>query len=138
MLGIDNDKLQYIKELAKKSYPHECCGLLVGLNSSEKKVVEVRPTKNWNIERAHDRYVIHRNEYEKIEKEAGKKGLQIIGVYHSHPDHSADFSKYDIDHACPWFSYIIVAVEEGETTDVKSWIFSDKNKLFEEEKINLL
>jgi proteasome lid subunit RPN8/RPN11 len=140
LLGIDihHDKLQYIKELAKKSYPYECCGLLIGVNSSEKRVVEVRPAQNWNVERAHDRYVIDRKEFEKIDKEAVKKGLQIIGVYHSHPDHPAVPSAYDAEHACSWFSYIIVAVENGETTDIKSWIFSEKKRQFEEEKINLL
>ncbi len=138
MLGIDNDKVRYIKDLAKKSYPNECCGLLIGINTSEKRIVDVRPTQNWNVERSHDRYVIDRREFEKIDKEAVKKGFQIIGVYHSHPDHPAIPSEYDSEHACSWFSYIIVAVEKGETTDIKSWVFNDKEKLFEEEKIHLL
>jgi len=137
LLGINNDNLRYIKELAKKSYPRECCGLLVGTNSPEKKVVDVRPAQNRNFERAHDRYVIERDEFEKIDKEAVKKGLQIIGVYHSHPDHPAVPSVYDTEHACSWFSYIIVAVEKGEIADIKSWAFSEEKKQFEEEKINL-
>lgn len=137
MLGINNDNLRYIKEQAKKSYPQECCGLLVGTNSPEKKVIDVRPAQNKNFERSHDRYVIERDEFEKIDKEAVKKGLQIIGVYHSHPDHPAVPSVYDTEHACSWFSYIIVAVEKGEIADIKSWFFNEGKKQFEEEKINL-
>lgn len=136
MLGISSDGLQCIKDVAKKSYPNECCGLLIGTNTVEKKVMEVRPVKNWNAERSHDRYVIERKEFEKVDKEAVKKGLQIIGVYHSHPDHPAIPSAYDTEHACSWFSYIIVAVENGVPTDVKSWVFNEEKRQFEEEKIN--
>lgn len=137
MLCIDNDKLCDIENQVKKSYPNECCGLLIGTNTSEKRVVEVRPVPNKNFERAHDRYVIERKDFERIDKEAVKNGLQIIGVYHSHPDHPPIPSLYDTEHACSWFSYIIVAVEGGEKTDIKSWIFNEEKKLFEEEKINL-
>ena len=137
MLCIDDSKFRDIENQAKKSYPNECCGLLIGMNTSEKKVVEVRPAQNWNTERSHDRYVIERKEFEKIDKEAVKKGFQIIGVYHSHPDHPAIPSAYDTEHACSWFSYIIVAVEKGETTDIKSWIFNEEKKQFEEEKISV-
>ena len=136
MLGISSDGIQSIKDLAKKSYPNECCGLLIGVNTAEKKVMEVRPVRNWNAERSHDRYVIERKEFEKVDKEAVKKGLQIIGVYHSHPDHPAIPSAYDAEHACSWFSYIIVAVENGVPTDVRSWIFNEEKRQFEEEKIN--
>ncbi|HHT9109153.1 MAG TPA: M67 family metallopeptidase [Candidatus Wunengus sp. YC63] len=137
MLGIDNDKLCFIKELVKKSYPLECCGLLIGTNTSEKRVVEVCPVQNKNFERAHDRYVIEKDDFEKVDKEAVKKGLQIIGVYHSHPDHPAVPSVYDTEHACSWFSYIIVAIEKGEEFDTKSWVFNEGKKQFEEEEIKV-
>lgn len=137
LLCIGNDKLREIEEQVKKSYPLECCGLLIGTNTSEKKVVEVRPVQNKNFERAHDRYVIERGDFEKVDREAVKSGLQIIGVYHSHPDHPAIPSAYDADHACSWFSYIIVAIENGEKTDIKSWVFDEKKKQFEEEEIKI-
>ena len=78
MLEIDNDKLSYIKEQVKKSYPHECCGLLVGINTSERRVVEVCPVQNKNFERAHDRYVIETRDFEKVDKEAAKKVFKSL------------------------------------------------------------
>lgn len=135
MLRISSEKLRYIESLTKKSYPSECCGLLVGTDYPEKRVVEVCPVPNGNVERAHDRFVIDRCDFEKVDKNATKNGLQIIGVYHSHPDHPAVPSQYDKDHACSWFSYIIVAVEKGEKTEVKSWVFREEDRQFEEEEI---
>ncbi|MDN3514445.1 MAG: M67 family metallopeptidase [Candidatus Brocadia sp.] len=136
LLCIDKDKLREIENQVKKSYPSECCGLLIGTNASEKRVVDVRPVQNKNFERAHDRYVIERGDFEKVDREAVKNGLQIIGVYHSHPDHPAIPSTYDTEHACSWFSYIIVAVEGGEKMEIKSWVFDEKKKQFKEEEIN--
>ena len=135
MLCIDSEKLRYIEILTIKSYPSECCGLLVGTNSPEKRVVEVCPVPNSNFERAHDRFIIERCDFETVDKKATKNGMQIIGVYHSHPDHPAVPSLYDAEHACSWFSYIIVAVEKGEKTVVRSWVFREENKQFEEEEV---
>ncbi|MCR4320525.1 MAG: M67 family metallopeptidase [Candidatus Brocadiaceae bacterium] len=137
MLGIDNDKLHFIKDQVKKSYPYECCGLLIGTDTSEKKVVEVRPVQNKNAERTHDRYEIEGKEFVKIDKEASKKGLQIIGIYHSHPDHPAIPSAYDTEHAWAGYSYMIAAVEKGEAIDIRSWLFNEEKKQFEEEEIKL-
>ena len=78
MLGIDSHKLYFIKELVKKSYPLECCGLLIGTNTSEKMVVEVCPVQNKNFERAHDRYVIEKSDFEKVDKEAVKKVFKLL------------------------------------------------------------
>ncbi|MBU6390831.1 MAG: M67 family metallopeptidase [Planctomycetota bacterium] len=137
MLCIDDSKFRDIENQVKKSYPLECCGLLIGANTSEKKVFEVRPTKNWNVERAHDRYVIDSKEFNKIDKETRKKGLQIIGIYHSHPDHPAMPSAYDTEHAWAGYSYMIAAIEKGEKIEVRSWIFNEEKKQFEEEKISV-
>ena len=68
-------------------------------------MVEVRPVQNKNTERTHDRYEIEDKEFLKIDKEASKKGLQIIGIYHSHPDHPAIPSAYDTEHA--WAGILI-------------------------------
>ena len=137
MLCINNDKLCDIKNEVKKSYPLECCGFLVGINTSEKKVVEVFPVQNKNIERTHDRYEIDGKEFVNVDKEAAKKGLQIIGIYHSHPDHPAIPSAYDTQCAWGGYSYMIAAIEKGKKIEIRSWIYDEKKKQFEEEKINL-
>ena len=73
LLGIDNDKLNDIKNQVKRNYPLECCGLLIGTNASERKVVEVRQVENKNTERTHDRYEIESKEFMKVDKEAKRK-----------------------------------------------------------------
>lgn len=137
MLCIDDSKFHDIENQVKKSYPLECCGLLIGTNASEKKVVEVRPVENKNTERTHDRYEIDGREFAKIDKEATKNGLQIIGIYHSHPDHPAMPSVYDTEHAWTGYSYMIAAIEKGKKVEVKSWVFNEEKKQFEEEKISI-
>ena len=137
LLGIDNDKLNDIKNQVKRNYPLECCGLLVGTNTSERKVVEVRQVENKNTDRTHDRYEIEGKEFMKVDKEAKKKGLQIIGIYHSHPDHPAVPSAFDTEHAWTGYSYLIIAIEKREKIDVKAWVFNDEKKQFEEEEIKL-
>ena len=137
MLCIDKGTLSDIESQVKKSYPFECCGLLIGTNTSEKKVVEVRPVQNKNKERTHDRYEIDGREFVKIDKEAAKKGLQIVGIYHSHPDHPSIPSAYDSEHAWVGYSYIIAAIEKGEKIDIRSWVFDEEKKQFEEEEIHL-
>ena len=68
MLCINADNLSNIENQVKKNYPYECCGLLLGTNTSEKKVVEVRPVQNKNKERTHDRYEIDGKEFAKIDR----------------------------------------------------------------------
>jgi len=120
MLCIDKNNLREVGNEAKKSYPVECCGLLIGTNTSEKKVVEVRPIRNTNTERSHDRYEIDGSAFVKADKEAARKGLQIIGIYHSHPDHPPVPSAFDTEHAWCGYSYLIAAVENGETLEIRS------------------
>ena len=136
MLCIDKNKFREVENEAKKSYPVECCGLLLGTNTSEKKVVEVRPLRNTNTERSHDRYEIDGREFIKADQEALRKGLQIIGIYHSHPDHPAIPSAFDTEHAWCGYSYLIAAVEKGEKIEVRSWVFNEGKKQFQEEEIN--
>jgi len=137
LLCIGNDKLGEIEDQVKKSYPLECCGLLIGTNTSEKKVVEVRPVQNKNTERTHDRYEIDSKDLNKIDKEAAKKGFQVIGIYHSHPDHPAIPSAFDTEHAWIGYSYMIAAIENGAKIEIRSWVFNEEKKQFEEEEINL-
>lgn len=126
---------------AKTAYPYECCGLLVGNNNDTGKVVhEIYPVENKNKVRAEDRYEIDPKEFDKIDREATKKGFNIIGIYHSHPDHPADPSAFDKECANVWteYSYIIVSVKNGKEEELKSWCFnSEKKEIVEEEvKIN--
>lgn len=137
MLCMESSKLYEIEHQVKINYPLECCGLLVGTNTSEKRVMEIYPVQNRNTERTHDRYEIDGREFAKVDREAAKRGFQIIGIYHSHPDHPAAPSQFDTERAWSGYSYLIAAIEKGKKIEIKSWIYNEEKKQFEEEKIYL-
>lgn len=140
MIYISSDLVNKMLEEAKSAYPHECCGLLVGNNKgSRKEVCEVYPVENKNKERAQDRYEIDPKKFDEIDREATKKGLSIIGIYHSHPDHPAAPSAFDKECAYAWteYSYIIISVKNGKETEIKSWYFDQKKKTVEEEVLKV-
>lgn len=125
---------------AKNAYPHECCGLLVGNSNETGKVVhEIYPVENKNKVRAEDRYEIDPKEFDKRDREATKKGWNIIGIYHSHPDHPAVPSAFDKECANAWteYSYIIISVNNGVEEELKSWYFDSEKREVVEEKLKI-
>jgi proteasome lid subunit RPN8/RPN11 len=125
---------------AKTAYPYECCGLLVGNNNDTGKVVrEIYPVENKNKGRAEDRYEIDPKEFDKTDREATKKGFNIIGIYHSHPDHPADPSAFDKECANVWteYSYIIISIKNGKEEELKSWCFDSGKQEIEEEEVKI-
>jgi len=125
---------------AKTAYPYECCGLLVGNSNDTGKVVhEIYPVENKNKVRAEDRYEIDPKEFDKIDREAAKKKYNIIGIYHSHPDHPADPSAFDKECANVWteYSYIIISVKDGKEEELKSWRLDSEKQEIEEEEVKI-
>ena len=107
-----------IKEFGEKEYPNECCGLLFGkINSDNRKeITEILPISNaQNEENKYNRFLITSKDIIKGELYARKHKIDIIGFYHSHPDHPAKPSQFDLDHAWPVYSYIIVSVIKGKS-----------------------
>ena len=130
MLRITEASYHKVEEDAKQSYPHECCGLLVGKDGLVLDAVKV---KNINTERAHDRYEIDPKEFLMVEKEAAKRGLGVLGIYHSHPDHPAEPSEFDRTRAWPEYFYLIVGVEGGKRVGHRCWRLGDDGNFSEEE-----
>ncbi|MEE9613412.1 MAG: M67 family metallopeptidase [Thermodesulfobacteriota bacterium] len=138
MLRISGDAHDKIIEDSKGAYPHECCGVLVGSSGQERTVTKAIEVENLNKERARDRYEIDPAELNRVDREARKEGLDIIGIYHSHPDHPDRPSEFDRKRGQPEYSYVIVSVMGGNETTVKSWIFHDEGEPFEEEEIEVI
>ncbi len=135
MLYLSKNIYNEIISHAKKSYPYEGCGALVG---RDKKVIKIYPLENINKDRANDRYEIDPQDLLRIGKEAKKYGLEVIGFFHSHPDHPDRPSEFDRLRAWPFYSYVIVAVQNGKDVSVKSWTFEDENEPFKEEEIRIV
>lgn len=140
MIKIGERHLEEIKRHAEREYPHECCGLLIGQIEDlghTRVVAETYPVKNsWAEGPQHDRMLIAPADYARAEREFSKQGLGVIGNYHSHPDHPAIPSQFDLDHA-PWptMSYIVVSVREGRAAELRSWEITEERWQFNEEEI---
>lgn len=135
-LILNEDAQQLIWDDALKTYPHECCGFLYGNDNDERiitQAVEVNNTREENRER---RFEISAQDYLKAELYADENDLTLLGVYHSHPDHPAVPSEYDLRHALPYFSYIIVSVKRGKAAQLNSWKL-DSNGQFEQEAVEV-
>ena len=138
MVEIKQDILQKILDHARESYPHECCGILIGLMSEKKRIMDAVRAENTNKERASDRYEMNPDELLKIEREARGAGLEVVGVYHSHPDHPSRPSEFDRQRGWPEYSYIIVAVKGGTETEARSWTFIEEDEPFGEEELKVV
>ena len=135
-LKISEELLEGIREHGKKAYPNECCGVLLGrIEDSRKSVVELRAMENTREDSPRNRYLISSRELLEAEKAARARGLDIVGVYHSHPDHPARPSEFDREHAFPWYSYIIVSVHGGKPVDLASWTLRDDRSAFDTEDL---
>ena len=135
--------LQLDRELAGKigahgaaDYPHECCGALLGADAATGRVVrDLVPLSNRRDDSPRNRFAITAEDVRAAERAATERGLDLIGWYHSHPDHPARPSEFDREHAWPWYSYIIVAVAAGAPGEMTSWRLTDDRARFEPEPI---
>lgn len=122
---------------AERDYPNECGGLLLGHFDavSGKQVTETMPMENTAAaETQHDRILIDPRDVMKAEQYAREQGVDVIGYYHSHPDDEAVPSQFDLDHALPAWSYIIVSVRDRKAVDLRSWeMENDRSKFNTEE-----
>ncbi len=137
MITIAEAQLNQIREHGVRDYPYECCGLLLGRYRENGKVVtETYPISNAREESAkRNRFLITPEELMRGERYAREHDLEVVGFYHSHPDSPAVPSNYDLEHAWPTYSYIIVSTSEGQATDLFSWEQQPDRSRFNEEEI---
>jgi proteasome lid subunit RPN8/RPN11 len=122
-----------IRQHGHETYPHECCGALVGRDGTVHAVVALPNTTDEGPRR---RFMVRPSDYQLAERRATELGGELLGFYHSHPDHPARPSQYDLDHAWPTFAYIIVAVAEGVARDMTVWYLQEDRSRFEEGSLN--
>jgi proteasome lid subunit RPN8/RPN11 len=138
MIFLKSEHLKAIREHGEADYPHECCGLLIGRFGAqgEKRVEETSPISNAREEEAkRNRFLITPEELLAGEKLARQKKLDVVGFYHSHPDHPAVASRFDLEHAWPVYSYVIVSINQGESGDLLSWEMEEDRSRFYPEQI---
>lgn len=136
-LLIAESLLETIRAHAVATYPDECCGALIGspdVNGST-RVRESLPLHNSTEEGPRRRFLVTPDDYRAADARARAIEAEIVGFYHSHPDHPAQPSAYDLDHAWPNLSYVIVSVTGGRANDARSWRLRDDRSAFTEEPI---
>jgi proteasome lid subunit RPN8/RPN11 len=136
MLLIRDAFVDSIRSHAIASHPEECCGALLGVkNGKGTHVSELLPLGNTVKVNRQRRFLVTPEDYRKAERDASEKGLDIVGFYHSHPDHPARPSSFDLEHAFPGWSYVIISVSKGKSGDLKSWVMKEDRSGFDEEEI---
>jgi proteasome lid subunit RPN8/RPN11 len=136
-LHLTEEILAEIHAHGEQAYPEEGAGLMLGKDDAQGRVVKaIFPLTNAREETArHNRYLITPQDMLAGELEADRLGLDVVGVFHSHPDHPNLPSEFDREWALPWFSYLITSVQGREAVASRSWRLTDDRKRFFEEKI---
>jgi proteasome lid subunit RPN8/RPN11 len=125
-----------IQDHATEAYPEECAGALVGIDSGGVRVVvDVWQAENTHEEGRSRRFLIEPLAVKRFEEQAEERDMGLLGFYHSHPDHPAEPSEYDREHAWPGYSYVIASVSGENVEDMRSWILKDDRSGYDEESI---
>jgi proteasome lid subunit RPN8/RPN11 len=139
-LSLSHEIADKIRAHGAETYPHECCGALLGRDSSAvaaREILALFPLVNRRDDSPRNRFSVTADDVRAAEKAAREQGFNVVGWYHSHPDHPARPSQYDRDHAWPWYSYIIVSVQNGAPLDMTSWRLNDDRTEFSPEQIEI-
>lgn len=126
-----------IQEHGREAFPYECCGFLYGTETEKRQIelaIRVPNSKEGDQRR---RFAISPGDYLWAERYALEHDLQLLGVYHSHPNHPAIASETDLSMAVPFFSYVIISVNNGIPGEIKSWQLAEEDRRFEEEILRL-
>jgi len=134
---IGRDQLQFIMNHARSTYPEECCGLLLGTNSDPRIIERVLSAQNTNRGSRKNRFNIDPMELVRADEEAHRAGVDLIGIYHSHPDAPAQPSQVDLENAWPRYTYLVVSVQNGEPKDIAAWVLSDDRSTFHVEDMRV-
>ena len=128
--------LDQVRREGERAYPSECCGAIAGPVEGEKRAARLYPLANRRTDDPH-RYLIEAEQLRSVEREAQANNWEILGFYHSHPDHPAIPSEFDTSHAWPWYSYLIVAVADGLAESAASWVLDPDRPRMQRETLDV-
>jgi proteasome lid subunit RPN8/RPN11 len=135
-LRLSDALLSEIKRQGELAYPAECCGVLAGRAGAVKEAHRLVAVANRRTDDPH-RYLISSDDLRRVTTDLKSSELEIVGIYHSHPDHPAVPSAFDLDHAWPWYSYVILQVDGGNAADLTSWELEDDRHSMRPESIEV-
>ena len=138
LVVLTRELLQFITNHAQSTYPEECCGFLIGTAIAEKWVRQVLPATNSHHQSRTNRYSIDPVEIVRADETAQRESLDLLGIYHSHPDAPPQPSQIDRQFAWPTYTYLIVSVENRIVKAVGAWQLSADDRAFRSEDLNIV
>jgi proteasome lid subunit RPN8/RPN11 len=123
MIRIESEAWAAMVAHARQAYPNECCGAMLGSTGDDAKNVRVAmPLENAYDGAQATRYELRPEDLLAADKAARERHMDLIGIYHSHPDCDAYFSKTDLQNSCPWYSFVVLSIQQGEFHHANSWL----------------
>lgn len=136
-IELPADVMSSIEREAETGYPAEVCGFLLGSRSGDDDLVaEALSARNTRSTETRNRYRIDPQVYRDAERHAEASGRDVVGIYHSHPDAPAIPSAYDLSHAWPWVTYLIVSLDRGRAVAAAAWRLTDDRTGFDRVHVN--
>ncbi len=137
IVALSRAHVGFIEAHAKETFPEECCGFLIGPAAEPRKVATLRRATNVVETNRERRYVIDPRDYLALEQGLKGSGHEILGFYHSHPNHPAEPSEFDRSHAWPWYSYVILSIADRIPADLRAWSLDGETSLFRAESLTI-
>jgi proteasome lid subunit RPN8/RPN11 len=137
MLKLSHAHYAALRRHGEETYPHECCGVLLGQTNDDgsRVVTSTARCGNTRTDSPENRYHIDPRELIRIQREGRERGEDIVGFYHSHPDHPARPSQFDEEHAWPWYTYLVLGVQEGRAGALGAFELDESSRAFREVKL---
>ncbi len=137
MIRIEPEPWRQMVEHARATYPNECCGAMIGSVDGDGKVVQVAlPLENAFTGAQAARYELRPVDLLKADREARSRNMDLVGIYHSHPDCGAYFSETDLKNSCPWYSFVVLSIQKGEFDHANSWLPNPEQTAAEKEELS--
>jgi proteasome lid subunit RPN8/RPN11 len=136
MIRIEPDAWRQMVAHAQSTYPNECCGATLGALDGEKTVRIALPLENAYTGEHAAHYELRPEDLLRADKEARRQSLDVIGIYHSHPDCDAYFSETDLKNSCPWYSFVVLSIRNGQFDHANSWLPDAEQTKAEREELS--
>jgi proteasome lid subunit RPN8/RPN11 len=136
MIEVDLAPWEEMVAHAEATYPNECCGVMLGkIDGADKSVCLAMPLENVSAGSQAARYELRPEDLLKADKEARRHQMDLIGIYHSHPDCDAYFSETDLKNSCPWYSFVVISVQNGRFDHANCWLPNAEQTAAEKEEL---
>ncbi len=136
MIEIEEKPWLEMVQHARATYPNECCGAMLGkVTDGRKQVVAAMRLENASAGSQRARYELRPMDLLNAEREARKQSMDLVGIYHSHPDCGAYFSETDLKNSCPWYSFVVLSIQKGEFDHANSWLPNPDQTAAEKEEL---